>query len=174
MKGPETNDRRSPLPRQTGHGDFPHPAFASLGFSSKHSQRHQSQMSQMRIQADARAGTPTPLTASAQMSPQPIPHEVVQVVKRLPRVAQTKVVGPAPHLPVHPPDQLRQRRVALLVIDQTPQRLPFPRHRFPRRHQIPVALRPPILVAVLPEGVTQKVQALAELPPVFSSRALMA
>ena len=28
MRGPKTNDRRSPLPRRTGHGDFPHPALA--------------------------------------------------------------------------------------------------------------------------------------------------
>ena len=47
MKGPQTNDRRSSLPRRTGHGDFPHPALASIGFSSKHSQRNQSQIIQV-------------------------------------------------------------------------------------------------------------------------------
>lgn len=41
MKGPRANDRRSPLPRQTGHGDFPHPAFARVGSSRTHSQRDQ-------------------------------------------------------------------------------------------------------------------------------------
>ena len=44
MRGPKTNDRRSPLPRRTGHEDFPHPALAGLGSASKHSQRDQSQM----------------------------------------------------------------------------------------------------------------------------------
>ena len=108
----------APLPRRTGHEDFPHPALAWVVSSRKHSQAYQSQMVQMRIQANSPAGPPTPLTAPTQMLAQPIPHEVVQVAKRVPRVAQLKVVGPAPHLPIHPPDQLRQGRVALMVIDQ--------------------------------------------------------
>ena len=70
MKGPKTNDRRSPLPRQTGHGDFPHPAFARVDYSKTPSQRHKPQMAQVSIQADALTGSPTPLTATLQMSPQ--------------------------------------------------------------------------------------------------------
>ena len=38
MTGAMANDRRSPLPLQTGHGDFPHPAFARVVSSRKHSQ----------------------------------------------------------------------------------------------------------------------------------------
>ena len=116
-------------------------------------------MTQVRIQADARAGTPTPLTASAQMPPQPIPHEVVQLAKRPLRVAQAKVTGPAPQMPIHPPGQLRQRRVALVRVDHSAQRVPFPRQRLARGHEIPVSSRAAILVAVLPEGVARKIQA---------------
>ena len=39
MKGPKTNDRCFPLPRRTGHGDFPPPALARVVSSRKHSQR---------------------------------------------------------------------------------------------------------------------------------------
>ena len=35
VKGPQANDRRSPLPPQTGHGDFPHPAFARVSLFQK-------------------------------------------------------------------------------------------------------------------------------------------
>src|SRR5437867_1474893 len=134
MKAPKANDRRSPLPRRTGHGDFPHPALANVVFSREHSQRYQSQMVQMRIQADPLASTPAPLTASAQMLSQPIPHEVVEVAKGLSRVSQAKIVGPAPQMPIHSPQQLRQWRVALVMVDQAAQRVPFPRQRFARGH----------------------------------------
>src|ERR1041385_594442 len=108
---------RTPLPRRTGHEDFPHPALACIVFSRKHSQAQQSQMVQMRIDADSLAGPPTPLTAPMQMLSQPIPHEVVQSAKGLPRIAQAKIPGPAPQMPIQSPNQLRQRRVALVRID---------------------------------------------------------
>src|SRR6266704_1741530 len=39
MRGPKANDRRFPLPRRTGHADFPHPALARVVFSRKHGAR---------------------------------------------------------------------------------------------------------------------------------------
>ena len=66
MKGLATNDRRSPLPRRTGHGDFPHPALARNVSSRRHSQRDQSQMIQVSIQTDAVSKTPDPWTATSQ------------------------------------------------------------------------------------------------------------
>ena len=152
----------APLPRQTGHGDFPHPAFAHVVSSRKHSQTHQSQMVQMRIETDALASTPAPLTATAQMSPQSISHEVIEVPKRLPRIAQAEILRPARQMTIQSPDQVRQRCVTLLRIDQTPQRVPFPRHRFARGLQVPVAPGPTLQVSVLPKGVPQKIQALAQ------------
>src|SRR5438552_1750121 len=156
----------SPLPRRTGRADFPHPALASIVSSSKHSQRYQSQMVQVRIQADTLAGAPAPLTASAQMHPQPIPHEGIEMAKRFPRIAQTKVIGPAPQLPIHAPQQLRQWCVALVMIDQSAQRVPFACQRLARGHEVPVTLRAAILVPVPTEGVAQKIQALAGLPQI--------
>lgn len=67
MRGIKANDRRSPLPRRTGHGDFPPPALAKADSARMHSQRLQSQVVQMCRQADALAGAPAPLTASTQM-----------------------------------------------------------------------------------------------------------
>ena len=87
MRGPKANDRRSPLPRQTGRGDFPHPAFARVVFSRKHSQRHQAQVLQVSRDADARPCPPAPLAASAQMAFEPLSHEPVEVPERLARTS---------------------------------------------------------------------------------------
>jgi len=97
MKGPEANDRCSPLPRRTGHGDFPHPALARAVSSRTHSQLDQSQMVQVSIQADTLPTTPAPLAATAQALAQPIPHEVIELAKWLTRIAQAEVVGPPSH-----------------------------------------------------------------------------
>ena len=85
-----------------------------------------SQVFQVSIQADALAGAPAPLTATLQVSPQPIPHEVIELTKRLPRITQPKVVGPAPQVTIHPPNQFRQRRMTLLRVDQILATLPVP------------------------------------------------
>ena len=62
-------------------------ALARVVSSRTHSQPSQSPMVQVCIQADPLAGTPAPLTAPMQMFAHPIPHEVVEVAKRPPRVA---------------------------------------------------------------------------------------
>jgi hypothetical protein len=164
MKGPQTNDRCSPLPRRSGHGDFPHPALASVVSSRRHSQTHQSQMFQVRVEAAPLAGAPAPWTASLQMLPQPTPPAVVQVPKHAPRITPTQIFGPAPPMAVQPPDQLRQRRVALLRINQPSQRLPLPRPRLARRPPVPVGLgevHPPHglrTAALLPQAALPLVQ----------------
>ena len=83
MRGPKPNDRRSPLPRRTGHGDCPHPALACVVSSRKHSQRDQSPMVQMSIYADSPTVTPAPLTATLQMSRQSVSDELIELTKRL-------------------------------------------------------------------------------------------
>ena len=40
MRGTKAQDRRFPLPRRTGHADFPHPALAKVVSARKHSQRY--------------------------------------------------------------------------------------------------------------------------------------
>src|SRR6476661_42918 len=100
MKGPEANDRRFPLPRRTGHGDFPHPALARVVYSRKHSQRHQAQVFQVSIKANALAHAPASLTAPLQVFTQTTPHEMIELSKRLAWVAQAKIVGPASQVPV--------------------------------------------------------------------------
>src|SRR6267378_2784739 len=163
MKGPRANDRRFPLPRRTGHGDFPHPALARVGSSRKHSQRLEAQMFQVSIQTDAVPFSPTPLATPFQMAPQSVADEVVEVAERFARVAQGKIVGPASQMSVQPPNQFRQGCMALLCVNELSQRFPFPCHRLSRWPQVPVSLWPPIPVAVIPKGVTQKVQALSGL-----------
>ena len=166
MKGPQANDRRFPLPRRTGHGDFPHPALARVVYARERSQRHKAQVFQMSIQADALAHTPTALTAPAQVLTQPLPHEVIEVSKPIARIAQFEIVGPSSQVSIELPNQLRQRGEALLGTDELAHRFSFSGHRLARRLQIPVALRSPILVEVISEGVAQKIQALAGLSQV--------
>jgi hypothetical protein len=167
MKGPKTNDRRSPLPRRTGHGDFPHPALAKVVYSTRRSQCHQAQVFQVSIKANTLPRTPAPLAASAQMFAQAAPHEVIELPKRLARITQPKVIGPASQMPVQWPNQFRQRGVALLRIDELPQRLSLPCHRFARWLQVQVAPgSSSILVWVIPKGVVRKIQALAGLSQV--------
>jgi hypothetical protein len=105
------------------------------------------------------------------MLAQAAPHEMVEVPKRLARVAQTKVFGPASQVPVQSPNPFGQGSVTLLWIDESSQRLPLSRHRFARGLQVEVALgSSSILVAVIPKGVAQKIQALARLAQVQYTR----
>jgi len=120
MTGPKANDRRSPLPRRTGHGDFPHPALARVGSSRKHSQRHEAQVFQVSIHADALPRPPSPLAASPQVARQPFPHEAVEVAECLARIAQLKVVGPASQVSVYLPNQLGQGCMALVRAKSAP------------------------------------------------------
>ena len=125
MKGPKANDRRFPLPRRIGHGDFPHPALARVVYSRKHSQRHQAHVLQMSIKANALPRPPATLTTTLQVFAQPMPHEVVQVAERLSRIAQLEVVGPPSQMSIHSPNQLRQWCMALVRTEELPQRLPL-------------------------------------------------
>src|ERR1035437_2760528 len=129
MKGPQTNDRRSPLPRRTGHGDFPHPALARVVYSRKHSQRFEAQVFQVSIQADAWPSSPTALAAPLQVASQSVADEVVEGAEGLSREAQPKIVGPTSQMSVHTLNQFRQGCMTLLCVNELPQRFPFPRHR---------------------------------------------
>ena len=123
MKDISVNDRHFPLPRRTGHGGFPHPALARVGSARKHSQRYQAQVLQMSIEANALPRPPAALTTALQVLAQPLPHEVVEVPERLSRVAQLEIVGPPSKIAIHAPDQLRQGCMALVWVDELPQRL---------------------------------------------------
>src|SRR5512140_764487 len=139
MKGPKTNDRCSPLPRRTGHGDFPHPALARVVSARKHSQRLEAQVFQVSIQTNTRSCAPAPLAAPLQMLAQAIAHEMIKLPKRLARKAQPKVVGPAAQVSVESLNQFRQRGMTLLPVNLPSQSLPFPVHRFARGFQVPVS-----------------------------------
>src|SRR5438132_10082204 len=112
-------------------------------------------MFQVSIKADALPRSPAALAASAQVFAQPAPHEVIELPKRLARIAQLEIVGPPSQVPIHAPNQFRQGCVALLRIDELPQRLPFPRHRFAGWLEIEVAAGSSvILVSVIPQFAT--------------------
>src|SRR2546428_10471863 len=168
MKGTKSNDRRFPLPRRTGHADFPHPALAKAVPSREHAQRLEAQVFQVSIKTNPCPCSPASLAASAQMSSQPLPHKPVDMAKRLARVAQLEIVRPAPQVAAHLFNQFGQGGVTLVRVDFPPQRLPFPFHRLSRGFQVPVALWPTMSVAVIPEGVAQKVQALARLSQIHN------
>jgi len=154
-----------PLPRQTGRADFPHPALARIVSSRKHSQRHHAHVFQVSVQANALPCAPATLTASAQVLPQAAPHKVIDLAKRLGRIAQAKTVGPASQVAVQSLNQFRQECMTLLWIDQLAQRLAG-------WLQVPVAPSSPVLVPVIPKSVAQEVQ--ARLRPIcckFNTRA---
>ncbi len=107
MKGPQTNDRDSPLPRRTGHADFPHPALAKVVSARKHSQTDQSQVRQVSIEADPFANAPATLTAPTKVSRQPIAYEVIDLTKGLPGMAQLEIVGPPFEMAIQSLNQFR-------------------------------------------------------------------
>src|SRR2546426_7400494 len=151
MKGPKTNDRRFPLPRRTGHGDFPHPALARVVYSRKHSQRHKAHVLQMSIKANTLPCPPATLTTALQVLAQPMPHEVVEVAERPSRIAQLEIIGPPSQVAIHVPNQLRQWCMALVRIEKLPQRLALPRHRLARGLQVQIAPGfSSVLVLVIP------------------------
>src|SRR5437879_11538691 len=105
-------------------------------------------MFEVSVQANSLPATPATLTASAQVLSQADPHEMIDLPKRLARIAQSKIVGPASQVSVQSLDQFRQGCMALLWVDQLPQRLPFPGHRLAGWSQAPVAPGSPRLVEV--------------------------
>ena len=90
MKGPKTNDRCFPLPRRTGHADFPHPALARVVYSRTRSQRNQPQVVQVGGEANARSGPPATLAAPSQVFAQAALHELIEVAECLRRVLQAQ------------------------------------------------------------------------------------
>src|ERR1043166_2475855 len=82
MKGPEANDRRFPLPRRTGHGDFPHPALARVVSSRKHSQRHHAHVLQMSIKANTLPHPPLPRVVYPRSHAPPPKPNVLQRSKK--------------------------------------------------------------------------------------------
>src|SRR6266478_7687688 len=100
MRGPKTNDRGFPLPRRTGHAEFPHPALARVVFSRKRSQCFEAQVLQVSIQTNALSLAPTALTAPLKMAPQTVAHEMIKVAEGFARVAQFEVVGPTSQMAV--------------------------------------------------------------------------
>ena len=159
MRGPRTNDRDSPLPLQTGHGDFPHPAFVGNDSSGSRLQQLQSERLQVFMVADPFRAAPRALTASPQMVTQPLFDEVIEFAEALPRIAQAEVPTPALAMPVESPDQIHHRRHALLRSCHLPQRFPFSGLRLGRGFPVPVAPVPPSqLVTVEAETVAEEVQ----------------
>src|SRR5439155_14956977 len=106
-------------------------------------------------------GTEGPLAPTAQVPPQAATHELVDLLKRPPRVTLTKVIRPACQVSVQFPDQGRDRLPAETAAGQDPQLLPFAIQGLRRRADMQIAPRPTKTVAVVPERVAQEVQARA-------------
>ncbi len=88
-----------PLPRQTGHADFPHPAFA-WRYCMIHSQFDQSKtVMEIFVEGYAFRALPWSLTAPSQMSGHSQPHIVVDLPISFRRIAFGEVVGPASQVP---------------------------------------------------------------------------
>src|ERR1044072_8048205 len=165
MRGTKANDRRFPLPRRTGHADFPHPALAKVVSARKHSQRYVAHVCQVSIDTDAFTHPPASLTTTVQVVFQSLAHETIDVPECLARGSQTKIIGPASQVAIQSFNQVRQWVAALFGAYPLTQRFSFPRHRFLRGLQVPVALVAPTPIPAIPKGVAQEMQALPGLPP---------
>src|SRR3974390_146784 len=144
----------SPLPRRTGRAGFPHPALARVVSYRKHSQRFKPQVLQVSIESDALPRTPAALTAPVQMVVKPVAEELIEVVEGSLWIAQAKVARPSAQIAVQSPNQLGQRSVTLMLVDELAQPVSGSLHRFTRGSHSPVAPRP-MQVAVIPKGVAQ-------------------
>src|ERR1043165_4975286 len=166
MRGTKANDRRFPLPRPTGHADFPHPALAKAVSARKHSERYVAHVCQVSIDTDAFTHPPaslTTLTTTVQVVFQSLAHETIDVPECLARVSQTKIIGPASQVAIQSFNQFGQWFAALFGAYPLTQRFSFPRHRFLRGLQVPVALVASTPIPVIPKGVAQEIQALPGL-----------
>ena len=132
----------SPSPRQSGHANFPHPAFARCS-RAKHSQVNQPVLlSQANVDAHSFRGTPGPLASSAQMAVQPQVHIVVDPHENAACSITTPpvVVGPSAQVRV---EFIHQKRKRLCVVPRPghlPQSLSLSQDRFPGRAHLPFAV----------------------------------
>ena len=123
MRGTKAKDRRFPLPRRTGHADFPHPALAKAVSARKHSQRYQAQVCQVSMDTDPFTHPPASLTTTVQVVFQALAHETIEVPECLARISQTKIIGPASQVAVESFNQFGQWFAALFGADPLAQRL---------------------------------------------------
>src|SRR6266516_223788 len=163
MRGTKAKDRRLPLPRRTGHADFPHPALAKVVSARKHSQRYQAHVGQVSMDTDTFTHPPASLTTTVQVVFQALAHETIEVPECLARISQTKIIGPASQVAVESFNQFEQWVAALFGADPLAQRVWFPRHRFLRGLQVPVAFVASTPIPFIPKGVAQEIQALPGL-----------
>ena len=132
-----------PLPRQTGHADFPHPAFAWRS-CMMHSQFDQSKtVMEILVEGDAFGAFPWSLTAPSQMSGHSQPHVVVDLPISFRRIAFGEVVGPASQVDVESFDEFRQRFSALVIAGHCPQFLALSRKGLLARLHFQYFLPPP-------------------------------
>jgi len=129
MRDQKVNDRNRPSPHQTGHADFPHPAFAGR-LSAKHSQIGEAEVVEVRIDRGARWGAPTALAAPAQMAREPMAHHRIDLPEGVPGVSLAEVVGPTSQVAVEFINQFRQRLEAALAVDHPAQLFALSRQGF--------------------------------------------
>src|SRR5690606_318214 len=127
---------------------------------AKHSQVDEAELGQVSEDGGAGAGPTGPLPAPRKVPLQALPREEVDLPGGSPTVAQPIVVGPPFEVAVEPPDQLGQRRVALLPVDHPAQFLALARQRLLGGMQVPVAPGTPFEIAVETEAEAEEVEGL--------------
>ena len=152
-----------PPPRQTGHADFPHPAFA-WRYGAKHSQLDQSQtVVKVLIKADCLRRSPRPLAASSQVPRHSQSHVMVDVSKGFRRIALGEVVGPASQVGVEFFDEFGQRFGALVITDHLPQFLTLSRKGLLARLHVPILRVAAVEIVLIAKAVAEELQLLS--PP---------
>src|ERR1700741_3159347 len=128
-----------PLPRQTGHADFPHPAFAKV-VRQAHSQADESQASKVVVVAFIGRWIPSALTASFEMLMQSFEHIRVNVAHGIARITQAEVSAPSVQMTIEFSDQLGQWHMAAMESELLMEHGSLTSQRSARRHQVPVTL----------------------------------
>ena len=96
---------RSPLPRQTGRADFPHPAFARA-CCTQHSQVKQSQLLEVPIGGLLRSWFPWSIAIAPQALIEPLPYVTIEPLDGSPRLSKPIIIRPSPAYSIQLPNQL--------------------------------------------------------------------
>ena len=96
---------RSPLPRQTGRADFPHPAFARA-CCTQHSQVKQSQLLEVPIGGLPRSWFPWSLATAAQALIEPLPYVTIEPLEGFPRLSKPIIIRPSLEVSIQLADEL--------------------------------------------------------------------
>jgi hypothetical protein len=135
-------------------------------------QINQPQLLQVLVIASPLRGSKRSLTAPTQVANEAMSNKPVYLPLCLTRIAERKIVGPSTQLPIHLLDQPGHRHVRPVTVDRVPQLLAPCPQCLTRRGNVKVSVTTAFQVEIVPERVSQKVDAAPGLAKVYHLRLL--